>query len=665
MARFTDVGMFWQDLPAKRKGERVIGPMPEIPETGWRPPTEFPNLSAAKVIGLDTETKDPELRQAGPGWARGVGHIIGVSLAVEDGTSWYFPCRHEVQAEMNLDPEQLFRYLRHTLGDARPKVGANLIYDIGWLREENVPVGGRLYDIQFAEALLNSETPDVTLDSLASRYLGIGKETSLLYQWLSDWLGGAVNDRQRANLFRSPVTLAGPYAEADAALPIKILGHQWPAMAARGVLDLFDLECRLIPLLVAMRAKGAPIDVPKAEQIYDELGKRADAIADQLQTIAGQPVNPAAGESMKSAFTRLGLPLPEVKDKKTGKTRVSFAADVLEDIDHPLAHKVVEHRQLLKVRNTFIKSYLLDKNVNGRVHCTFHPLKGEGGGTRSGRFSSSDPNLQNIPIRTDLGALVRACFVANKGARWRKWDYSQIEYRLLAHHAVGTGAEELRARYNSDPNVDYHELTQGLVKDMTALEIERRQTKTINFGLIYGMSQPELARRLGLDRQGGNQLFDAYHRAAPFAKATMDAAAEEVHTFGHVTTLLGRRSDFPLWGPVDQYGVPGLPYESALVRYGPNIKRAFTHKALNRKLQGGAADIMKKAMVDAYEAGLFAEDACGIPILTVHDELDFEDFGDPDAACWPELRRVMETCVNTLIPIKVDDGVGTNWKSAD
>jgi DNA polymerase I-like protein with 3'-5' exonuclease and polymerase domains len=663
--RFTDIGMFWQDLPSKRgTGTRQLGPMPDIPETGWRPPTEFPNLSAAKVIGIDTETWDPELLTAGPGWARGRGHIIGVSLAVHD-RAWYFPIRHETQPELNMDPVQVMRFVADTLGDRRPKVGANLIYDIGWLKEEGVKVDGPLFDVQFAEALLDSETPDVSLEGLSQRYLNTGKTSSVLYDWLASWFGGAANDKQRAHMHRAPITLAGPYAEADAALPIHILERQWPAMAKRGVVELFDMECRLIRLLVEMRFKGAPIDLTRAEEIYDRLGREAATVEAKLQELAGQPVNPAAGESLRAAFTKLGIPIPTAKDKKTKQERVSFAADVLEDIDHPLARAIVDHRQLLKVRNTFIDSYLLKKQVNGRIHCSFNSLKSDKSGTRSGRFSSSDPNLQNIPVRTELGALVRSAFVARAGARWRKFDYSQIEYRLLAHHAVGIGADELRAAYNENPDIDYHELTQALVLKMTGQELVRRQTKTINFGLIYGMSEGELARRLGLTRPEGKQLFGAYHTAAPFARSTMEAAEEEVHRDGFVITLLGRKSDFPLWGPRGEYGIAGLSYGEAILQYGPNIQRAFTHKALNRKLQGGAADVMKKGMVDAYEAGLFAEDACGIPLLTVHDELDFEDFGPLDAPCWAELTHTMENCVKTHVPLRVDAKIGPNWKDAD
>lgn len=673
MSRRPDsIGFFWQDLAKVggkgARGERILGPMPPIPETGWKPPRDFPNLSAAKVIGFDTETKDLELLSAGPGWARNAGHIIGVSLAVEDGTSWYFPIRHETQSEMNMDAEQVLRFCGHVLGDNRPKVGANLIYDVGWMQHEGYKVRGRLYDVQFAEALLNSETPDVSLEGLSQRYLGIGKESSILYDWLASWMGGKASDRQRANMWRSPPSLAGPYAESDAALPIRILEKQWAAMRRRGVLDLFDLECRLIPLLVAMRFRGACVNVNKADEIYSELGDDLLRIEATIKQIAGIAVNPNAGESIKNAFVKLSIPCPTVIDKKTGKEKMSFAAPLLEEIPHALPEAILEYRRVAKVRNTFIKGYIIDKHVNGRVHCSFNPLKSDEGGARSGRFSSSDPNLQNIPIRSDIGRRVRTAFEVGLGHRWRKFDHSQVEYRMLANHAVGEGADELRRFYNANPDIDYHELIIEMIRKATGIILDRRSAKNINFGLIYGMSEPKLSADLGLTKKAGSQLFKDYHKSAPFVRATMEDAENEVHRLGYVTTVLGRKSDFNMWGPKEYVaGRPAMQYEAARDKWGVyNIERSFTHKAVNRKLQGGAADVMKKGMVDAYEAGLFADDACGIPMLTVHDELDFEDENDLDNPAWLELMRVMETCIPSLrIPLKVDQKIGKSWGDAD
>lgn len=665
--RWDSIGFFWEDRPVSReRGAKVLGPMPSIPDTGWRPPAEFPNLSGAKILGFDCETKDERLKTHGPGWGRHDGHIIGASLSVQDGSSWYFPIRHETQTELNMDPDQVIRFLRDALKTEIPKVGANVLYDVGWLAEENIAVNGYIYDVQFAEALLDSEAPNVSLDALSHKYLGHGKETSVLYEWLSMWFGGASDEKQRKWLFKSPPALAGPYAEADAKQPIQILSKQWPLMVQRGVLDLFHLECRLIPLLVKMRQKGAPVSVERAHRIYDDLQARMKQLEGEFTHIAGRQVSEASGDSMEAAFNALGIPVPTKFDKKKQVSKRTFEAAALETIDHPFTDKVLEYRKLGKVSNTFIKSYIIDKQVNGRIHCQFHPLKSDESGARSGRFASSDPNLQNIPVRTDEGKLVREAFVASQGNTWEKWDYSQIEYRMLAHFASGEGSDLVRQTFIDDPNTDYHELVGEIIKRGSGIEMARRPIKTINFGLIYGMGQPELAKRLKMKLPEAKSLFQTYHSSAPFIKHTMEAAADEARMFGAVTTILGRKSDFNLWGP-QQFdpGKPGLPYGDALLAYGL-IERAYTHKALNRKLQGSAADIMKKAMVDCYEAGIFDEThGVGIPILTVHDELDFDTHQPENHPAWAEMKRMMENCVPTRVPIRIDRSRGASWGTAD
>lgn len=678
-------GLFYTDSAKIRtklkQSPKFWGQMPTIPDTGWRPPAEFPNLSAAKIIGFDLETYDPELTDAGPGWGRGKGHIIGASLGVEDGTSWYFPMRHGIMpdgsqilppehAAMNMDPARVLSFLQHTLGDNRPKVGANLIYDVGWLAWEGVNAGGRCYDVQFAEALLNSEEPDVSLESLGRRYLNDGKVSDEMYEWLSRWNGKTANSSQRAHLYVTPPVLAGYYAESDASLPIRVLNQQWPAMHARGVLDLFNLECRSIPLLVKMRLKGTPVNVEKAHKVKDDITVRADVLRDKIKHIAGMDVNPNAGDSLERAFNALGIPVPEAVDKRTGTRSRSFNKNLLKAIDHPFISAILEYKGLIKVRDTFIQSYIVDKNVNGRLFCTFHPLKSDKGGTRSGRFASSDPNLQNIPVRTEEGKLVRSIFDGTLfGNRWRSFDYSSIEYRLLVHFAVGAGADEVRALFNADPTLDYHQIVCDMINRATGLGIERNPAKTINFGIVYGMSPPALAQNLKLALPEAKKLLNSYHEAIPYARATMDACSSEVDATGVVRTILNRASDFNRW-EAKTFGEDreSMSYEDACRRWGPyNIHRSMKHKALNRKLQGSAADVMKVAMVQAYEDGLFDEDACGIPCLTVHDELDFEDRGDADAECWAELKHVMENCMgsNVLrVPLLVDSGIGPTWREA-
>lgn len=677
-------GLFYKDSPKIRaelkKDPATWGPHPPITNTGWRTP-DFPNLSAARVLGVDTETYDPELKTAGPGWARGSGHIVGVSIAVQDGTSWYFPMRHGLPVDggpcllgsehtrMNMNPDTVLRWLNEQLGTNIPKVGANLIYDVGWLRHEGVGIKGPFYDIQYAEALLNSETPDVSLESLAQKYLGQGKVTEELYEWLAAWNGKKADSEQRKYMYITPPTLAGPYAESDASLPIKILNKQWPLLEKRGVLDLFKMECDLTEVLVAMRQKGAPVNLDKAEKLHHTLGLRIDEMTKQLNDMVGFEVNTKSPSSMTKAFNVLGLDLSYKLEKFSKEKKLSFDKSRLKQVNHPFTDLVLAIRGSQKTRDVFIGSYILEKNVNGRIHCLFHPLKSDEGGTRSGRLASSLPNLQNIPVRTEEGKLIREIFDGTiAGLRWRSFDYSSIEYRLLAHFATGPKADEIREIYRNDPRADYHQIVNEMIKRVTGLDIGRGNSKTINFGIIYGQQLPALSAALKLEKAAAAELLATYHRAAPYASATMDACAAEANNYGMVRTILNRASDFNSWAKkgYDEERLV-LSYEDAVTKWGSlNIERSSLHKALNRKLQGSAADVMKKAMVDAYKAGLFEESACGMPVLTVHDELDFEDKNDLDNPAWAELVSLLENGMAGLlkVPLIVDGNYGNTWADA-
>lgn len=662
MARSDSIGMFWQDQPASRKRSERVNIRPEVPETGWRPPSDFPNLSAATAISFDTETYDPELLTSGPGWARGKGYVVGFSVGAEDAQgnrgAWYFPIRHFDTPEDNLDPGQALAWLKSILETPGiPKVGANLLYDIGWLQQEGIYAKGPFFDIQHAEALLD-ERAQVGLDTLAEKYLDKHKEGSLLYQWCADYYGGSANDTQRKNIWRSPPSLVGPYGEADAALPLEIMAAQWPLLAKEELLDLFHMECELIPLLVAMRFAGVPVDVARAEEAYETLGGEVVQLNQNLRDLVGFHVNVNSGDDLARAFDTMRIPYHRTApSERNPDGKPSFTADFLEEVNHPLGKIVVDIRQREKLRGTFIKSYILDNHVDGIVYGTFNQLRGEKGGTRSGRFSSDSPNLQNIPIRSDLGKQIRRIF-ADKYRPWRKYDYSQIEYRFLAHFAVGPGSDELRAIYNADPSTDYHKHVHGLIHRMTGIDLIRGHVKNTNFGLIYGMGEPRLASQLGISVAAAKDLFANYHKGATYVKPTMDATMKEAQSYGVITTVLGRKSRFDLWEPA-AWGVKGaaLPYGAAMSRYG-SIKRAYTHKALNRRLQGSAADQMKKAMHQCWVDGVF--DATGVPRLTVHDELDFIDNGGQDEA-FREMQRIMETCMALRVPVKADYEIGPNW----
>lgn len=651
--RSDAIGLFWQDLPRK-KGDKVARIMPPIPETGWVAPTEFPDLRGAAALAVDVETYDPELKKHGPGWARGKGHICGIAVGVPEGHRWYFPIRHTIEKEQNLDPEHVIRWARDQLTNPnQPKIGANITYDIGWLRQEGIHVQGRLHDVQFAESILK-ESATVNLDDLGERYLGRGKETNLLYEWCSSYYGGKPSEDQRKNIYRAPPRLVGPYAQGDVDLPFHVLERQWPLLLQQGLMHLYDMECELIYLMVEMRFAGVTVDLNVAEELREQMVKGEEEFAGKINHIAGMEVNVNAAASIAEAFDALGI-----RYTRTSKGTPSFTKGFLKTLDHPIGPAINELRARKKFRGTFIEGYILNSHVNGKLYGSFHQLRGDDEGARSGRFSSSAPNLQNIPQRSKLGKQIRRCFIPDPGhRRWRKGDYSQIEYRSLAHYAIGPQSDLVRQRYNEDPNVDFHEMLKILVLEITGQDHPRDLIKNVNFGTLYGMGKKKLARYLNLSDEQAQALFDAIHAGAPFMRATMDATMEEARYLGYITTILGRRSRFDLWVP-GHYDPDAKPvsYDMAIRQYS-NPERAYLHKALNRRLQGSAADLLKAAMLKCWKDGIFH--VTGVPRLTVHDELDFSDTGETDEA-FAEMTRVMETAIQLRVPVKFENELGPNW----
>lgn len=656
------MGLFWDEDEKNIKQNRR--PVPGIPNTGWKVKPLFPDLSSAKAIAIDTETYDPELMEAGPGWGRGIGHIVGVSIATDCGFKCYYPVRHTVNPEDNLDPQTVFNYLRVQLGRAHQvKVGANLTYDIGWLKQEGVKVVGKKLDVQFAEALIDEEAP-ISLEALGQKYLALGKESSLMYSWLADAYGGKPNGTQRKNIWRCPPTLVGAYAESDAALPLAIIKQQWHYLEKYNLLEVFSIECRLIDLLVDMRFKAVRVDLDKANKAHDDLIviERNHQII--LNEQCGFNVNVGSAPSLAKAFDKFGIPY-----QKTAKGSPSFTADFLRSVTHPLAKEVSRVRQVQKARSTFIDNYILKKNVNGRLYGSFHPLKGDSGGTVSGRFASSDPNLQNLPARDpELGPLIRGCFVPDfEDKAWRAFDYSSIEYRFLAHYAVGQGADHVRSVFNNDPFADYHQIVCDMVNDLTGIGLKRKPAKTINFGLVYGMGLLKLVASLGLSEAEGKNLIENYFAALPYVKQTLEHYGSLTGREGYIATVLGRRSHFNNYVPSTRGGrdCQPLPYEQAVAAYGNRIERVGLHKAVNRLLQGSAADLMKKAMVDCYDSGLFGNGL--MPCMTIHDELDWSDPCEPwSEDQFREIRHVMETAIpNLKVPIIVACDRGPSWGEAE
>jgi DNA polymerase I-like protein with 3'-5' exonuclease and polymerase domains len=644
---------------AEKNIKPVSRPRPPVPPTNWKRPSYFPDLARAKAIAIDLETWDPELLEAGPGWARGKGHILGISVATDCGFKGYFPMRHE--GDQNFDPEQVLAWARVELTRPhQPKIGLNLTYDIGWLQEEGVHVKGICYDCGFAEALIDNSAPQ-NLEALGQKYLNTGKDSNAMYQWLADAFGGLPNGSQRANMYRCPVELVGPYAESDSVLPLAIIQKQWPILQREGLMDVFLMECRLMPLMIAMRFTGVRVDLNKANVVRDELGGHIRERLLGLRAQCGFPINPNSPTDLAKAFDKFGYAYD-----LTPTGQPSFTSKFLADSKNALATELVGVRELIKMKSTFIEGYILNKNINGRLHGQFKQLKSDKGGTGSGRFSSSDPNLQNIPIRTKLGAVIRSCFVPEQGETWKGLDLSSIEYRILAHFAVGRGADEVRAAFMADPFLDFHQLVCDMINNLTGVGISRKSTKTINFGLLYGMGLTKLAASLGLEDATAKNLIDSYFDASPYVSATLEHYANQASRDGFVATFMGRRSRFETFVPARRGGraLMPLPYEAAVEKWGTNVQRVGLHKAVNRVLQGSAADCLKSSMLKFWDAGL--HDVMPM-LLTVHDEVGFSYNGSKiHQEALLEARHQMENPFPGLkVPLLSSCDSGPNWGEVD
>lgn len=668
--------MFFDNIPKGRSvREASIKAPPPIPKTGWVCPKEFPRLDNAIALAFDVETKEPDFDH-GPGWARSTGHIVGLAIAARDALGntgqWYFPVRHEIHPETNLDPRKVFDWAKPYLENPYvPKVGANLIYDVGWLTEENIFVEGELHDVQFAEALLDNDAR-TALEVLGQKYAGRGKASDLMYNWIQ-LAYSPHKGKERGEIYRTPASLVGYYAEQDAVLPMEVLDKQWPLLVEQGLTDVYRMECDLIYLLVRMRRAGVRIDLNKAENLYDQLGKELEVLYARLCTETGRKITGVdSAEELAPILDQYGIPY-----KRTAKTgKPSINKEFFDVTDHPVVDQIQTIRQIQKVRNVFIKSYILDSHVNSKIHGSFHPLRSEEGGTVTGRFSSSNPNLQNLGSRTELGKRVRYMFIADEGHICTgAGDYAQIEYRMLCHHAVGKGADEVREKYNTEPKTDYHKLTQQLVKEVGGVTIPRNSEesvklgmsitiKEINFGLLYGMKESKLGRQAKLDKQTTHKVFDAYHSGAPYVSATMESIQQEVQDYGYITTISGRRTRFNLWEQKNrnwQEEHLTLPLDQALKLWGSNIQRAYAYRGVNYKLQGGAADVIKRAMWLNWKEGVY--NVIGVPRLTVHDENvhSIIDHSIEQKQGYERMVYNMENATKLRIPVRFDWTEGNSW----
>jgi DNA polymerase-1 len=608
---------------------------------------ELPDsLKGQGAIGIDLETCDVDLKTRGPGPHRG-GFICGVAIGTEAGFRAYLPIAHE--AGENMDRKKVLKWLGQQLKLPVPKIGARLVYDLGFLIKAGVPFVGPFYDVQVAEPLLDENQYTFSLDRISLQYLNTGKKGKELDDFLVQNFG---KKNPRNNIWRAPPEIVGPYAIGDVDLPLRIFPLQRKELEKQNLWDLFLMESKLVELLARMHLRGVRVDLKATEALDQMYETEYNGLLTNMKRDTGIDVQVWAAESIAKVFNHLGLKYPLTPKTK----KPSFTATSLDLVDHPFAANLRRARWLDKMRGTFLQGCILEGHHEGRVHSQFNQLKSEEGGTVTGRFSSSLPNLQFIPTRTEESKKVRAAFLSDPGQKWGKLDFSQIEYRLIVHDAASAGlrgADEVVHRYSTDPTTDFHEV----VADMTGLE--RQSAKTINFGLAYGEGVDKLAMQLKLSRPQAEALLLKYHSKAPFIRPLAQLMSNMANAAAEVSTLMNRKRRFNMWGkrqPNGDYLV--LPHRF------PGSQRAFLHKALNARIQGSAADIMKKAMVDTVESGVC--DVLGVPHLTVHDELDFSiPPGKAGREAIKEVGHIMETCVALTVPLKVDIGIGKNWGNTE
>ena len=605
----------------------------------WSPPNTFPDLTNSERIAVDLETKDPNLIKLGPGWCRKDGHVIGVAVAAGDFQG-YYPIRH---SSGNLDAKLVLRWLKEQMDTPNiPKVFHNALYDLGWLRAEGIEVKGPIIDTMIMAPLINENRRFYNLNSLVSDYLQEFKSEKTLRNAANEF-----GVDPKAEMYKLPAKYVGAYAEKDAAVTLRLCDHLMPILEKEECISIFEMESSLIPVILDMKTKGVRVDIDKAEKTKKKMAQQEKKLLDEITKDTGIAIEPWVSTSIAKVFDFFGLQYS--RTEKSGSP--SFTKQFLSHHSHPVAKKIVKIRELNKANTTFVET-ILNHAHNGRIHCDFHPLRTDDGGTVTGRFSSSNPNLQQIPSRDlEIKKSIRGLFIPEEGCKWGSFDYASQEPRWLAHYCANAGEsyrhhliDEVVTMYK-EGKADFHQMVADMAK------ISRKEAKTVNLGIMYGMGRKKLADTLSITEQEAIELLDTYNQKVPFVKDLATRVSNFAQEKGMIRTHSGRKCRFDMWEPKG-FGVKrALPMDQAIKEY-QNIQRAFTYKALNRLIQGSSADQTKKAMVNCYSEGL-------CPMLTVHDELCFNIKNEEEIK---KIKEIMTTCIPDLnVPFEVDVELGNNW----
>tara|TARA_R110000737_G_scaffold10593_4_gene26288 strand:- start:1507 stop:3381 length:1875 start_codon:yes stop_codon:yes gene_type:complete len=609
----------------------------------WNTPSEYKDLSSATEIAIDLETRDDGINEKlGAGWAIGKGEIVGFAVAV-DGWQGYFPFGH--LGGGNMIPEQVKAYMKKICSLPCPKIFHNAQYDVGWLEASGFTVHGEIIDTMIAAALIDENRYSYSLNNLSIEYLGeIKAETDLREA------AAAHGIDPKAEMWKLPAEHVGYYAEQDAVLTLRLWQRFKQEIQTQSLSTVWEMEQKLLPILIKMRQRGVRVQVEQAEILRTEMRSQEKEILLAIKKETGIEIDIWAGRQIAKAFDKLKLDYP-----RTEKTKEpSFTQNWLINNKHNLAQLIVQAREVNKFHSTFLSS-ILRYQVNGRIHGEIQQLRSDLGGTVSGRLSMSNPNLQQVPARNkDFGPKIRSLFIPEEGYQWGSFDYSQQEPRMTVHYAASVGengyagSQELLEAYKNG-DADFHQTIADLVG------IERAQAKTIGLGIMYGMGKNKLALSLGVTKEEANELIVKYNKKVPFIKKLSDRCKLAADEKGIIRTKKGRKCRFDKWETKD-FGLHlAETFDNAVAKYGrDNIKRAYTYKALNRLIQGSSADQTKQAMLDCYEAG-------HLPMLQIHDELCFNIKDEEQAK---EIKKIMENAIEFKVPSVAEYGLGGSWGAA-
>ena len=607
----------------------------------WICPENYPDLKGYKYIAIDLETKDPDLKSRGSGAIIGNGNIVGIAVAV-DGWSSYYPIAHEGGG--NLDKEKVLDWIKSICANDSVKIFHNGMYDVCWLRAAGIQINGHIVDTMVMASLIDENRLSYTLNSISYEFLGEVKDEKALIEAAQSW-----GIDPKSEMYKLPAMYVGNYAEKDAKLTLELFKVLSREIQKQNLKNIFDLETQLFPCLIDMKFKGVRVDIDQAHKLKQRLTAQENELLLKVKQATAIEPQIWAARSIATVFDKLGLHY-----ERTEKSLApSFTKNFLQEHKHPIVQMIAKAREINKAHTTFIDT-ILKFSYKGRIHADINPIRSDQGGTVTGRFSYANPNLQQIPARNkDLGPMIRSLFIPENGHKWGCFDYSQQEPRLVVHYAATTepicfddSVTNIVERFKKD-SVDFHKI----VAEMAG--ISRDQAKTINLGLFYGMGKAKLQAELGLNtKEEAEILFNQYHTNVPFVKELMNKTSAQAQTSGSIGTLLGRRCRFNKWEPATFGMHTPMTFEEAERTYGRGrIRRAMTYKSLNKLIQGSAADMTKKAMLDLYNEGI-------IPHIQIHDELDISVIDDNQAK---KIVEIMENAVTLAIPNKVDYESGKTW----